>query len=263
MPAALYRFTAEKRCHKYEKCVADFMAYRFFNGQIKSLEWISYWRENYFCVACEIHWEGSLNKVLFSRAVEKQNYEELLRLSGEKPQFVLLSTKKPYGENQWMDYYSLIIYGATNGDKCIYGDSFRRPIWIDTLPDEFNRYDFVEWNLNFYATSTASTRGFSRNNAYRELVSYDSELNRRGRKIAENTSKLTGKPTYYCLFYRMNCDFDPKKDKCPSCGSNWYRPTQKDAKGLDTFEFCCPDCLLLKTTPTTWDKMQGRGHIIW
>ena len=263
MPAALYRFTAKERSEEYEKCVADFMGYRFFNGQIKSLEWISYWRENYFCVACETFWERSLDKILFSRAAEKQNYEELLRLSAQEPEYELLSYQRDYEKNQWTSYEKLIIYGSTDKEKCIYGNSFRSPIWIDTLPDEFNRYELVDWNLSFSATYADYLYGFSRDKAYQEIVSCDSELNKRGRKIAENIGKFSGKSTYYCLFDITKVDFDARKDKCPSCGSKWYGPTKKKAKGLDTFEYCCHCCLLLKAKPTTRAQLQHRGYTKW
>ena len=152
----------------------------------------------------------------------------------------------PKNDAKHMKCASLIVRGSTDKEICLHDCRCHSPIWIDTLPDEFDRNEIVDWNLHYYLTFFELSQDCSRYRAYTELSSYGSELNKRGRKIAANIKTVSDRPTYYCLIDRFTLSVDPSDDKCPSCGSSWYRPPKKDAKGLDKYEFCCHDCLLLK-----------------
>ena len=246
MPVFLYSFKTEVQWRGYEQHVERFLEDRFNNGQLKSLAWIPYWRQNVFYVVCETYWDGTLEKILFSNATEQKNYERLLYQSKEAPIARRLSEKGESQKTRWEDCAALIVRGSTNKEICIYSDSFPSPIWIDTLPDEFDRNEIVDWNLHYYETYIEFSQSSAPFRALRELSSYDSELNKRGRKIAANIKSVSGKPTYYCLIDKYTPNAFLNNDKCPSCSSKWYRPSQKDAQELDKFEFACHDCLLLK-----------------
>jgi hypothetical protein len=82
--------------------------------------------------------------------------------------------------------------------------------------------------------------------AYLQLSSVTSSLNRRGRRLAVEVATATRRPTWYFLHRYYAKERGEESRRCPVCGKKWrVEPTERPFHGLGGFEFRCQRCMLL------------------
>jgi predicted nucleic acid-binding Zn ribbon protein len=109
--------------------------------------------------------------------------------------------------------------------------------------------DITSWQSDYKSCDSLQMNSATLERAAtREMSRFDSSLSKRGRELAAEISRLTGKPTYYCLYrYGGRSRAQERKRLCPSCGGAWLL----DAPWHRLFDFKCDKCHLLSNI--AWD----------
>lgn len=97
--------------------------------------------------------------------------------------------------------------------------------------------------------------------AYRELSCPTSDLSKRGRSVAREVEKATGKPTFYFLAARgRGGPSKARPGRCPSCGKAWARVGDTDLS-TTRFDVACERCRLVSLGPEK--GAAGKGGRKW
>ena len=115
--------------------------------------------------------------------------------------------------------------------------------------DDFECYDnLIFWDRAYKQFDAIWMRsGAGEMLAYRELSRINSELNTRGREIAQRIEKLSGIAVYYYLYRHIGRRIvDEKRRRCPGCGGKWLLPQPWHPELWNKrFDFRCKKCRLL------------------
>lgn len=118
------------------------------------------------------------------------------------------------------------------------------PVPLYQLGSQHGFESLIRWQLQYQALDEIQMQADSvlLGPAERALQNLGSRLNRQGRSLAKQLSKLSGKPVYYALYRGTSPDCTAEAERhCPGCGGHWQLPEAWHQR----FEFRCERCMLV------------------
>lgn len=126
------------------------------------------------------------------------------------------------------------------------------PVPLYRLPSVSNgdQKQLVQWQEDWQACDQLQMNGsVLQHAATREISELDSDLSRRGRKLAQRLAAQLARPVYYYLYRLGGTSLTEEKNRrCPGCGGAW----RLDEPWHGLFDFCCPDCQLVSNLSWGW-----------
>lgn len=129
-------------------------------------------------------------------------------------------------------------------NSVIYCAEHFAPVPLYRLGNTTDFENLIRWQLQYQALDEIQMQEDSvlQRSAERALQSYGSMLNRKGRALARDLSKLTATPVYYTLYRGTSPDCANESARsCPGCGGEW----RLRQPWHERFDFRCERCLLV------------------
>ncbi|WP_445426325.1 DUF2310 family Zn-ribbon-containing protein [Alishewanella sp. HL-SH06] len=240
-----FRVIADTDLTQAEQAIRAYIEALIFNGQVLGREFPTAWQQDTFSSRVVLASQDALASKWHSNRVRYAE-QQLTEAGLGYAQHTLLGADLMSQQTCETLPKSLILF-TSFADTCspLRCAETLRPVplfWLTAAEDDFEA--LIRWQIQYQALDEIQLQEdrVLPKIAENSLQQLHSKLNRRGRQLAQQISRLNQLPIWYALYSGSSSDCQQDANKCcPGCGADWRLATPR----LEMFDFQCDNCQLL------------------